>query len=91
MKLELLPKATYRKRAEEVSFYKVFFATAKLQPLSKKLLETALFEATRWDLSATDALHVEAAKLKGCEELCTTEGEGKPLFRVKGLRVVSAA
>lgn len=89
VRLELLPKATYNKRSDELSFYKAFFSTAKRQPVSKKLVETALAEATRWGLSAADALHVAAAKLKGCEELYTTEGELKPLFRVKGLRVLS--
>ena len=30
-----------------------------------------------------------AAKRESCVELCTTEGTGKPLFRVTGLRLVS--
>jgi predicted nucleic acid-binding protein len=91
VRLEIIPKATYNERSDEVSFYKAFFAIAKVQPISKKLVETALAESIKWGLSAIDAFHVAAAKVKGCGELYTTERLGKPLFRVKNLRVISLA
>jgi predicted nucleic acid-binding protein len=89
VRLELLPKAVFNRRSEEVLFYETFFSAAKRQPISRRLLETAFSEASRWGLSATDALHVAAAKMKGCKELHTTEAETKPLHRVKGIKIIS--
>jgi len=91
VRLELLPKPMFNRRSTEVSFYEAFFAVANHQPISRRLVETAFSEASRWGLSAADALHVAAAKLKGCKEFHTTETEGKPLFRVKGIRIISLA
>jgi len=72
-----------------VAFYEAFFAKAKAVKLTRKLVAQAFHMAKKYGLSAVDSLHVAAAKAAGCVELYTTEGTGKPIFRVKGLRVKS--
>ncbi len=90
LRLELLPKAIYHRQTGEVAFYELYFSNAKEHvSTSKKLFKLAFDEAKTFGLNAADALHIAAAKAKGCEEFYTTEDKKKPLFRVKGIKVIS--
>lgn len=91
VRLEIVPKASYHKRRDEVAFYEAFFGNAVSVTTSPQLLEAAFREAKDCGLNAVDALHAAAAKAEGCAELFTTERTEKPLFRVSGLRVRSLA
>jgi predicted nucleic acid-binding protein len=88
LRLEILPKAMFHKRLEEVSFYDVFFAavTRWAEPDSA-LADKALLLASTFGLSALDALHVAAALSVGADELLTTERQQKPIHRVTEIRV----
>lgn len=46
-------------------------------------------QAEKFGLGALDALHIAAAISAGVDEFITTEKPGKPLHRVKGIRVIS--
>ena len=89
VRLEILPRAIFHKRPEEVAFYETILKSTVSVPVTKSLLDRALKEASAHGLSAVDALHVAAAKSKRCRELYTTERSEKPIFRVKGITVRS--
>jgi predicted nucleic acid-binding protein len=90
LRLEVLPKATYHKKLGEASFYESFFAAVErwAEPDSA-LAASAHSLASRFGLSALDALHVAAALSVGAEELLTTEKPQKPIHRVTEIRVRS--
>jgi len=54
---------------------------------SEDLVTAALAEAGAVPLSAMDAIHVAAAKRLNADELVTAERPGKPLYKVRGLKV----
>ena len=90
VRLELLPKARFEKRTRELAFYETHFAdcigSESLQPGAWRAAERL---AARHGLAGPDALQVAAAIRLGAEEFYTSEKPGKPLFRVKEIRVVS--
>ena len=89
-KLELLPKAIFEKRPVEQAFYQAHFAEAVAsQPLDEQLGNDAQKLAEKYGLAAVDALHVAAALRLGAQEFYTAERPGKPMFRVKELKVIS--
>ena len=45
--------------------------------------------AAQYGLAGPDALQIAAAMRQGVEEFITSEKPGKPMFRVKRIRVVS--
>ncbi|HEY5867566.1 MAG TPA: PIN domain-containing protein [Candidatus Tectomicrobia bacterium] len=88
--LEVLPKATYFQRQDEVEFYEAFFASVEQTvQCSATLLAQAHLEARSAGLGALDALHVAAAKISGAEEFVTTERPTTALFRVVGITVTT--
>ena len=90
VRLELLPKARFERRLIEVRFYESHFAEAvACEPLSEVLGNAAESLAARYGLSGADAVQVAAAIRQGAREFYTSERPGKPLFRVKELRVIS--
>lgn len=90
VKLEVLPKAIYLNRKEELDMYNLFFEQVTIWvSLETKVLESALEEASRYGLSAIDALHVSLAVLGGCDELITSERPSKPIHRTQRLKVTS--
>jgi hypothetical protein len=90
VRLELLPKPRFEKHTLEVRFYESHFAEATAcEPLSDALGRAAESLAARYGLSAADALQVAAALRLGAQEFHTSEKPGKPLFRVKELKVIS--
>lgn len=90
VRLELLPKPRFERRPIEVRFYDSHFAEAvACEPLSEELGREAEALAARYGLSGADALQAAAAIRQGAGEFYTSERPGKPLFRVKEIRVIS--
>jgi hypothetical protein len=90
VRLELLPKARFEKRQKEVAFYEAHFADcAGCESLSKDLGIDAEKLAARYGLAGPDALQIAAAIRQSAQEFYTSEKPGRPMFRVKEIKVVS--
>jgi predicted nucleic acid-binding protein len=90
VRLEVVPKAIYNKRAEESAFYEVYFRfAAHIEKSSGQLVVEAQKEAEKAGLSAIDALHIAAARRAKCDEFITAEKQDKPLFRIENLNVLT--
>jgi predicted nucleic acid-binding protein len=91
VKLEVLPKAVYNGFEEEVDFYNSFFDNdvAVWVSFSEELVEGANQRAKQFGLGAMDALHITAAISADADEFITTEKPGKPMFRMKDLKVIT--
>ncbi len=90
LRLEVLPKALFHGKLLEASFYNSFFAAVeRWAQTDAALMDRALSLASRFGLSALDALHVAAALAVGAEEIITTEKPEKPIHRVTEIRVRS--
>ncbi len=88
LKLELLPQPTFHQRKAELDFLEDFFArVVDWCEASEDLVAAALEEAGAVPLSAVDAIHVAAAKRLKADEFITAERPGKPLHKVRGLKV----
>lgn len=86
--LEVLPKASFHRRQEELAFYEGFFEVVRYwAPVGPSLMRHAMKVASRAGLSALDALHVAAALAVGADEFVTTEKPGKPIHRVQAITV----
>ena len=89
-KLELLPKPVFEKRPVEQAFYQAHFHDAVAsQRLDEALGNEAQGLAQKYGLAAVDALHIAAALRLGANEFYTSEKPGKPMFRVKELKIIS--
>ena len=90
VKLELLPKPVFEKRRVEAEFYNDHFDVAEAtEPFSAELGSAALALAKKYGLAAMDALHLASAIRQGADEFITSELPGKPMFRVRELKVIS--
>ena len=90
VRLEVEPKAHFHRRYAEAAFYRAFFeCVAEWVEPSPALIEKAMELGRTYGLAAVDALHVAAALNLGAEEMLTTEGPFKPMFRVPGLRFLT--
>ena len=90
VRLELNPKAAFHKQSVELEFYLEHFERVrKEEPLSEALGEEAFKLASRYGLAAADALNLAAAIRLGAQEFVTTEAPGKPMFRVREVKVTS--
>jgi predicted nucleic acid-binding protein len=90
VELEVLPKAIYNKKKDEVEFYEAFFSSVSFWEYDLvEIVKTGNSIARSFGLAAMDSLHVAAAVLSGAEELVTTERASKPIHRVQGIRVTS--
>ena len=88
LKLELVPQPTFLKRKAELEFLEAFFERiAEWREADKTLVTSALEEAKSVPLTAVDAIHVAAAKALRCDEFITAEKPGKPLYKVRSLKV----
>ncbi|MCX6591356.1 MAG: type II toxin-antitoxin system VapC family toxin [Acidobacteria bacterium] len=87
--LEVVPKATYFKRALDVAFYQRFFETAESVATVENIEAVARAEALRTGLSAMDALHVAAAFLASADEFITTERPERAIHRTTLVKMVS--
>jgi predicted nucleic acid-binding protein len=90
VQLEVLPKASFYKRTEEVSFYEDYFRSVDhwVEP-GVTLVESALSLAQTRGLSALDALHGAAALAASAVELVTTERPSRPIHRLTQLKVTT--
>lgn len=88
IRMEVLPKALFYRRVDEVAFYRTYFEAVEtwVDPNPGLLLEAESL-ASRFGLSALDALHVTAAITAGVDELVTSERPASPIHRVSGLFV----
>lgn len=90
LQLEVIPKAMYHKKQDEVSFYLDFFTSVQQWTESiETVIESAYQIAQRNGLAALDALHVASAIALGSDELITTEKPTKPMYQVSGIKVIS--
>lgn len=90
IRLEVLPKAIFHKRAAEVQFYNAFFATTtRTIPTSQALLDYALDEACKTGIHGLDAIHIACAVFAGAEEFITSEKPSRPIHRTKLVKTVS--
>lgn len=89
VRLEVLPKPSFFRHAEELAFMDSCLERAEEVPSSPALTERALAVACRYGLSAMDALHVAAAVAGRADELVTLEKPEKPICRVAELFVRS--
>lgn len=90
VRLELLPKPRYEDRKKEVEFYETHFADCQsCEPLSEALGENAEQLAARYGLAGPDALQIAAAIRQGAQEFYTSEKPGKPMFRVREIKIIS--
>ena len=88
--LELLPKPRFEKRHAEAAFYENHFRDCVFtEPLSKELGAEAEKLATHYGLAGPDAIQLAAALRHRVAEFYTSERPGKPMFRVKELKVIS--
>jgi predicted nucleic acid-binding protein len=90
VKLETLPKARHEKNRSEPEFYETHFAcVVHCQCLSEALGEAAESLASQYGLAGPDALQIAAAIRQGVTEFFTSEKPGKPMFRLKEIKVIS--
>jgi hypothetical protein len=90
LKLEVLPKAVYEKRLDEVEFYETFFNAVTFWAESvNEITKNAYIEACKFGLNAMDALHVAAAVSAEAKDLITTEKAAKSIHRVNSINVLS--
>jgi hypothetical protein len=90
LRLEVLPKPIYQGNLEEVAFYEaVLNAAVENLGWREEVTEQAMELATRYGLSAIDAIHVSAALLGAADEFVTAEKPTKPFFRVREMPVIS--
>lgn len=90
LKLEVLPKAVYEKRQDEVEFYETFFnAVTYWVHSAEETAKNAYTEACKFGLNAMDALHVAAAISVGADDLITTEKLEKSIHRVNSINILS--
>lgn len=88
--LEVMPKAVYHHRTDEIDLYRLYFDVVHMWvPTSPTLIQLALQRARKYGLNDMDALHIAAAELGNAEEFITAEKPTRPFFRVTTLRVVS--
>ncbi len=90
IRLEVIPRATFHRQAEELKFYNAYFSRTKAEePLSAELGRDASELACKHGLSAADALNIAAALRQGVQEFITSELPAKPMFRVPGIKITS--
>lgn len=88
VRLEVLPKALFYQRSDEVAFYEAFFQEVDQWVKIDSLLINAAFGlAAEHGLSALDALHATAALRIGAAEMITTERSSTPLHRVTEITI----
>ncbi|GAP96777.1 hypothetical protein NIES2104_33240 [Leptolyngbya sp. NIES-2104] len=88
--LEVIPKATYHRKQQELEFYETFFATVVDWAIAQEeLLQAAHQIASLYGLAALDALHIAAALSCNAADFVTTEKTTKPMYRVPNLNFVS--
>ena len=90
IKLEVLPKAVYHRKNEEVVFYNTYFDAVSHWAVNlENITNSALEYAESYGLGAMDAFHIASAISGGAEEFVTTEKPDKPIHRVPNIRIIT--
>lgn len=90
LKLEVLPKAIFNKREQEIRFYETFFSAVPFWAMDIDLIiRNADREASQFGLGAMDALHVAAAVSVGVTEFITNEKPNKSIHRTQSIQIIS--
>ena len=90
VKMEVLPKAIFYQNDNEVEFYQTFFSLVDYWANDEeKVKQIAYEQASKFGLSAMDALHIAAAISVNADELITTEKLNKPIHRTKSINMIS--
>ena len=89
IRLELLPKPLYFKQKDEVAFYEEIFSRSECDQVDGALYRNAFALAERYGLAAADAFNLASAIRLQADEFVTTERPGRPMFRVKEVKVVT--
>ncbi len=89
VRLEVLPKPTFHRRASEIVFMQTILSMAEQVVVEPALVTRALAMAGKHDLNPLDALHLAAAAQAGVDELVTLERPEKPMCQQTEVRVVS--
>ncbi len=87
--LEVMPKAIYLKRQDEVAFYQTIFERAEHCPWQLDVLQQAHGLAQRYGIAAMDSIHVATALAAGADEFISGEKPTKPMFRVLDIPMIS--
>ncbi len=85
IRLEVIPKATFHRKVDELAFYESWFQRAEHIPVTPALLARAEQLAIQYGLSALDAAHSAAAESIG-GILVTQEKRDRPLHRVPAVK-----
>ncbi|MEJ5367968.1 MAG: PIN domain-containing protein [Bryobacteraceae bacterium] len=91
LRLEVLPKPKFHRRFEEEQFMLEILALGEDVDATGSVTRHALSLASKYNLSAIDALHAAAAIQAKADEFVTLEKPDKPLCKITELRVVSLA
>jgi predicted nucleic acid-binding protein len=90
VKMELLPKPTFFGHHKELEFYQTHFETVdEEQLLTEEISEAAFALAKQNGLAAADAINLACALKLKANEFVTTEKPGKPIFRVRGIKIIT--
>jgi predicted nucleic acid-binding protein len=89
VRLELLPKPIFFKQSGEVNFYEDIFSKCRSDKVDAELYRAAFNLAKTYGLAAADAFNLASAIRLGAEEFVTSELPGKPMYRVKEIKVIS--
>lgn len=90
VRLEVLPKPIFERRRDEAAFYEAFLSSvAYMVKSSTAVTDLAYSQASKYGLSAVDALHVACAIIGQADELITSEKTSKPIHRVTVIKVIS--
>ncbi len=83
IEMELLPQPTHNKRADELEFYKEFFASAERVQCDSSAQQVALeLMLSKQGLQPMDAMHVATAQAGGASEFVTAEKSTKPMLNL---------
>ena len=89
VRLEILPKAVFEKRQDEVEFYEAIFSQSEGLNWSIDTLHRAFDVAQKYGIATIDAIHVATALDARVDEMVTAEKPTKPMFRVRELLIRS--
>jgi len=90
VQLEVLPKAIFNQKQDEIEFYETFFRAVNYWATDhQQIIEDAKQIARTYGLAAMDAIHVAAALQVNSDQIITTEKPTKPMHRVEEIQVIS--
>ena len=88
--LEVIPKPTFNKIQDQVSFYQSFFNDVSTSiEISTAITTLAIQLSSEYDVAPMDSLIVSSAIVGGADELITMEKPTNPMHRVKEIKVIS--